>query len=256
MPAQSWNPELYQTRHSFVWEYGRDLVGLLAPRADERILDVGCGTGNLTAEIAGHCGRIVGVDSSPQMIEQARRNFPLLEFQLADVCTLPFHAEFDAIFSNAVLHWVRDAGRAAASMTLALKPGGRMVLEFGGKGNVAALLDATYRALEFVGVANGERCNAWYFPSVDEYTAVLEGAGMRVTYAALFDRSTVLDGGAEGMSNWIRVFGGMFLNAVSQDSRPDFLRKLNELAAPALLQDGVWRADYRRLRVAAVKHKA
>ena len=251
--TQNWNPELYQTRHSFVWEYGRDLLGLLAPQKHERILDVGCGTGNLTSEMAALCGEVTGADSSPQMIEQARLNYPHIDFQMADVRELHFEGEYDAVFSNAMLHWVRDAERAAASMSRALKPAGRMALEFGGKGNIAAVLDATYRALEFAGVDAPERLNYWYFPSVDDYTSVLEQAGMRVTYAALFDRLTVLDGGADGMTNWIRVFGGMFLKAVSPENLATFYEKLNEYAAPALLRDGVWRADYRRLRVAANK---
>ncbi len=253
MPLQTWNPELYQTRHSFVWEYGRDLLGLLAPQKYDRILDVGCGTGNLTSEIAALCGHVTGVDASPQMIEQARLNYPQIDFRLADVRELPFEGEYDAVFSNAVLHWVRDAAPAASAICRALKPAGRMVVEFGGKGNIAAVLDATYRALEFVGVESPERLNCWYFPSVDEYTAVLEAAGMRVTYAALFDRPTALDGGAEGMTNWIRVFGGMFLSAVAPEKHETFFEKLNDYSAPELLCDGVWRADYRRLRVVAVK---
>lgn len=253
MPLQTWNPELYQTRHSFVWEYGRDLLGLLAPQDHERILDAGCGTGNLTSEIANLCKVVTGVDSSPQMIERARLNYPHIEFRLADVRELPFEAEFDAVFSNAVLHWIRDAQAAASAMSRALKPSGRMVVEFGGKGNISDLLAAAYRALEFVGVDSPEHLNCWYFPSVDEYTSVLEAAGLRVTYAALFDRPTLLDGGAEGMANWIRVFGGMFLSAVPPENQSAFFEKLNEFAAPALLRDGAWHADYRRLRIGATK---
>ena len=253
MPTQTWNPELYETRHSFVWEYGRDLVGLLTPQKHEFVLDAGCGTGNLTAEIARLCGNITGVDSSPQMIEQARLNYPQIDFQLIDVRELPFEARYDAVFSNAMLHWVRDAQLAANAMSRALKSSGRMVLEFGGKGNIAAVLDATYSALEFVGIDAPKRLNRWYFPSVDEYTSVLEQAGMRVTHAALFDRLTVLDGGPEGMSNWIRVFGGMFLKAVAADKHAVFFDKLNEYAAPALNHDGIWSADYRRIRIAAIR---
>jgi trans-aconitate methyltransferase len=253
LKPQTWNPELYQTCHSFVWEYGRDLLGLLAPQKHESILDVGCGTGNLTAEIAALSGKVTGVDSSQQMIDRARLNYPHLDFRLAEVQKLTFEAEYDAIFSNAVLHWVRDAEPAAQAMSHALKPAGRMVVEFGGKGNIAAVLEATYRALELVGVDSPELLNCWYFPSVDEYTSVLEGAGMRVSYAALFDRPTVLDGGLVGMTNWIRVFGGMFLSAVSPEKHETFFEKLNEYAAPSLLCDGVWQADYRRLRVAAIK---
>src|SRR5262245_47515749 len=134
-----WDPALYQSSHSFVWERGRGLVELLAPQAGERILDIGCGTGQLTAEIAGAGAHVVGVDNSAAMIEQARANFPELRFEQADVRSLKFDHEFDAVFSNAVLHWVQQADTAAAVMSRALKPGGRMVVEFGGHGNTQAL---------------------------------------------------------------------------------------------------------------------
>lgn len=105
MMAQSWNAALYQSKHSFVWERGRDLVTLLDPKPGERILDVGCGTGQLTAEIARAGAEVTGIDSSPAMIEEARRNFSEIRFAVHDVCTLPFDGVFDGVFSNAALHW-------------------------------------------------------------------------------------------------------------------------------------------------------
>src|SRR5258708_1506630 len=134
--TREWNPGLYESSHSFVWEYGRDLIGLLAPQPGERILDVGCGTGQLTAEIARSGAHVVGIDSSSRMIEQARGNFPDLRFELQDVCTIEYRAEFDAVFSNAALHWVLRAEDAARAIAQALRPSGRFVAELGGHGNI------------------------------------------------------------------------------------------------------------------------
>src|SRR5882757_7205875 len=161
---KDWNADLYQSSHSFVWEYGRDLLGLLAPKSGERILDIGCGTGQLTADIAQTGATTVGVDQSESMIAQARGNFPSLQFEVQNVCGLPYREKFDAVFSNAALHWVKRAEEAAASMSRALKPGGRLVLEMGGRGNVREVLKALSEAL------GSEAEHPWYFPSIGEYT--------------------------------------------------------------------------------------
>ena len=248
--TQHWDPALYQGGHSFVFERGRDLVPLLAPAPGERILDVGCGTGQLTWEIARAGARVVGIDSSAAMIEEARRNFPALEFVLSDVRSMPFENEFEAVFSNAALHWVRDAERAAAAIARALRPGGRFVAEFGGQGNVAALLDAAYAALADLG---REGQNPWYFPSVGEYATLLESKGLAVTYAALFDRPTPLEGGDQAIARWFTMFGGPFLSGLDDGEKAAFLRQAQEHAARHLCRDGTWYADYRRLRIAACK---
>ena len=251
--ASQWNPALYQASHSFVWEYGRELVGLLAPQAGERILDVGCGTGQLTAEMANSGAWVAGIDNSPSMIAEARRNFPQLRFELQDVLAIPYADEFDAVFSNATLHWVREAGAAVAGIARALKPGGRFVAELGGRGNVQSLLDATFQALRSLGVPEPQLLNPWYFPSVSEYTALLESRGLEVTYAVLFDRLTPLEGGAKGLSDWVAMFGSCLAGAVEDRHKEEFLRLVERYAAPVLLRDGTWHADYRRLRVVARK---
>jgi trans-aconitate methyltransferase len=246
-----WNPELYQASHSFVWEYGRELLGLLAPRAGERILDVGCGTGQLTAEMASSGAQVTAIDNSPTMIAEARRNFPELRFELQNVLSMPYAGEFDAVFSNATLHWVREAGTAVAGIARALKPGGRFVAEFGGRGNVQSLLEAAFRALKSLGVPEPESLNPWYFPSVAEYAALLERHDLEVTYATLFDRLTPLEGGPKGLSDWLAMFGSQLAGALKDRQKDEFLRLVERHAAPALLRDGTWHADYRRLRVVA-----
>ena len=248
-----WNAGLYDASHAFVWEFGRDLLAVLAPQPGERILDIGSGTGHLTAEIARSGAQVLGIDRSGAMIAQARENFPGLAFETHDICSLPFDAEFDAIFSNAVLHWVKPPETAAALMARALKPGGRLVFEFGGYGNVRILVEGAYRALRQLGVQQPERWNAWYFPSIAEYSAILERCGIEVTFALLFDRPTPLQDGDRGLETWFRMFGGRFTEPLADSQHAEFFRLVSDFAAPHLLRDGNWSADYRRLRIAGHK---
>jgi trans-aconitate 2-methyltransferase len=246
-----WNPGLYQASHSFVWEFGRELIQLLAPQPGERILDLGCGTGQLTQVIAETGSAVVGMDRSRAMVQEARRNCPHLPFAVADATALPCAGAFDAVFSNAVLHWVRDAAPAVAGIRRALKREGRFVAEFGGRGNIARLLTAVYRALRELGVRRPEDLNPWYFPSVGEYATLLEQHGLEVNYAALFDRLTPLEPGAGALTNWLEMFCGPFLKGVQPQVRGRFIELVQRFAAPELQRDGVWSVDYRRLRIAA-----
>ena len=250
MVPTDWNAGLYDSSHAFVWEFGRDLLALLGPQPGERILDAGCGTGHLTAEIAQSGALALGVDRSEAMIAQAREMFPLLPFELRDLCALPYQEEFDAVFSNAVLHWVHPPETAAGALARALKPGGRLVCEFGGHGNVRVLVEGAYRALRQLGVGQPERFNPWYYPSVAEYSAILEGCGIEVACALLFDRPTVLKDGANGLEAWFRMFGSRLMEPLAESQHPEFLRLVSQYAAPSLLRDGNWTADYRRLRIA------
>ncbi|HEY8505171.1 MAG TPA: methyltransferase domain-containing protein [Gemmataceae bacterium] len=254
MPAepnrQRWDPGLYDGKHAFVWGHGASLVELLAPRPGERVLDLGCGTGHLTARIAEAGCEVVGLDHSPEMLARARAAYPALEFVPGDARDFAFDRPFDAVFSNAVLHWVREPERVARRVRDALKPGGRFVAEFGGRGNVRVLVAAMRQAAGEAGVRVAEEL--WYFPSVCEYASVLEGAGLEVTFATLFDRPTPLEG-ESGLRDWVRMFGRAVLDAVPAGMQDGFLQKVEELARPELFRDGVWFADYRRLRVAAVR---
>ncbi len=251
--SSDWNPSLYQSSHAFVWEYGKELVGLLAPKAGERILDIGCGTGQLTAEIARAGAEVVGIDSSPAMIDQARGNFPDLQFEVADVSVIAYREQFDAVFSNAVLHWVREADAAASAIARALKPGGRFVAEFGGRGNTRALLDAVYRSMEELGIAEPEKHNPWFYPAIGEYAALLERHGIEVNFAALFDRPTALEGAERGLANWLGMFCARLTAAVPDEQREKFERLVERHAAPQLWREGKWWIDYRRLRVVGRK---
>jgi SAM-dependent methyltransferase len=229
------------------------MLGMLGAHAGERILDVGCGTGHLTAEIAATGANVVGVDQSPAMIEQARANFPALRFDVQDARSLPYEGEFDAVFSNAVLHWVQPAEQAVAGLSRALKPGGRLVVELGGRGNIAVLVEGAYGALRQLGVAEPERWNPWYFPGVPEYAELLERHGIEVHFAALFDRPTPLEEGERGLETWFRMFGNRLTEPLAEEQRADFVRLVADHAAPQLWADGRWMADYRRLRIAGRK---
>jgi trans-aconitate methyltransferase len=245
----AWDPKLYDDRHAFVWRHGAALVELLAPHPGERVLDLGCGTGHLTAQIAATGAVVLGLDRSSEMIAEARRAHPDLRFEVADARALDFVGAFDAVFSNAALHWVQEADAVAAGVARALKPGGRFVAEFGGKGNVRLIEAALARGLAAEGV---ERvASPWYFPSLAEYAGVLEGAGLEATFALLFDRPTPLEGGEDGLRAWVEMFGGHYLAQVPAGRREEYLRQVEDAARPALFRDGLWTADYRRLRVTA-----
>ena len=143
--AMDWDASTYEGRGTFVWEMAADLMDLLGPVRGERILDVGCGTGHLAARIAGCGADVLGIDASPSMIEHARSNYPELRFDLLDVLDMTFRSEFDAVFSNATLHWVTRPEAAAARVFDALKPGGRLVAELGGKGNIARMSERSWK---------------------------------------------------------------------------------------------------------------
>jgi SAM-dependent methyltransferase len=251
--ASDWNAGLYDASHGFVWAFGRDLLGMLDAQAGERILDIGCGTGHLMAEIAAAGARVTGVDRSPAMIAQARATFPALEFDVRDACALEFDAQFDAVFSNAALHWVKAAEDAAAGMARALKPRGRIVIEMGGRGNVAVLVEGAYRALRRLGVARPELENPWYFPGVAEYAGLLERHGIEVTFATLFDRPTPLEEGDGGLDAWFRMFGSTLTAPLADADRAEFVRLVAEYCRPKLWNGERWTADYRRLRIAGRK---
>jgi SAM-dependent methyltransferase len=236
-----------------VWQFGRDLLAMLAPKPGERILDVGCGTGQLTSEIAQAGAEVIGIDLSPQMITAARQNFPELQFAVADIASTSYDTEFDAVFSNAALHWVKDQKGAIAAIARALKPGGRLVFEMGGHGNIHHIWTATMQALTHMGVEDPEDLSPWFYPSIGEYAPMLESHGLLVTFAVLFDRPTPLEGGEQGMRNWLNMFGSFANHVLTANQREELIRRVVDLARPALFHDGGWTADYKRLRMIAVK---
>ena len=253
MPENHWTSALYESKHSFVWRYGADCLELLSPQPSDRILDLGCGTGQLTQEIAALCAIAIGIDKSPTMVEQARKNYPNLRFEVADATNFHFEESFDAVFSNATLHWIKEPERAIACIWEALKPGGRFVAEFGGKGNIKAIETAINNALEAAGYPASPEHNPWYFPSIGEYTSLLEKQGFSVTYASLFERPTRLEDSALGIQNWIEMFANTFMQAIPATQRLRVIQDIENQLRPELYRDGTWFADYKRIRVVAWK---
>ncbi|WP_207514943.1 class I SAM-dependent methyltransferase [Longitalea luteola] len=249
----TWNTSLYDKKHDFVFKYGEYLVQLLTPQEGERILDVGCGTGYLTNLIAASGAMVTGMDNSIDMIAKARNEYPHLPFRLASVTDFQFEELFDALFSNAVLHWVTEKEQAIQCMYNNLKPGGRLVLEMGGKGNVELIINALKKAL----INHGYRQNAareiWYFPSVSEYTGLLEKQGFRVTYAAHYNRETELKDTQQGIKDWVDMFGSAFLEGVEAAAKDNILEEVQETLRQTQFRNRKWYADYKRLRVVAIK---
>lgn len=245
-----WEPTLYDEKHSFVWKLGASLIQLLAPQPGERILDVGCGTGQLTAQIAESAATVVGIDNSAAMIEEARRLFPAVEFQLADAHDFSFEQKFEGIFSNAALHWIREPASVARCIRDALATNGRVAVEFGGQGNVRFLSQAVETASqEFLGETVP---HLWYFPSIAAFSTLLEQHGIEVTQAAMIDRPTPLEGD-DGLRNWVRMFGQRWLTLIPAEQHEAFLDRIETIARPNLFRDSKWHADYRRIRVQARK---
>lgn len=245
-----WNTALYDSKHSFVTKYGEALLDLLAPKAGERILDVGCGTGHLTKQIADAGATVIGIDNSPDMIAAAQRAYPTLAFIQADATDFHFAEKFDAVFSNATLHWVQPPENAAKCMANALKQGGRFVVEFGGKGNIDRIREAVHEARREI--AGDDEPDTYYFPSIGEYAPLLEQHGLEVQAAWLFDRPTLLEG-EDGMTNWLLMFGAGMLRGLPTDMSKRVTAQAERTLRNTNYQNGKWFADYRRIRIVASK---
>jgi trans-aconitate methyltransferase len=245
-----WDAGLYDDKHSFVWKLSAGVLELLNAQSGERILDLGCGTGHLTAKIAETGALVVGVDRSPEMIRQAKEKYPSLQFEVMDAREIQLDGNFDAVFSNATLHWIMEPERAIAGIKKSLRPGGRFVAEFGGKGNNGELLKAVQHAWQKLGIA-GPAPHPWYYPTLAEYAGLLEQHGFEVTHATLFDRPTPLDDGVRGLRNWLEMFGSAFVEGLPDATRERLLGEIERESRPKLFHDDHWVMDYRRLRVVA-----
>lgn len=249
----AWNPQLYTQKHHFVYQYGATLVELLDPQPGERILDLGCGTGELTHQISESGASVVGIDSSTELIATAQQRFSHLKFYQQDATQLSGIERYDAVFSNAVLHWIKDQDAVTAAAHHTLKPGGRLVVEFGGKGNVQLIRNALRGVLQQQGYEQAARAELWYFPSVGEYTTLLERHSFEVQWAQHYARPTVLVDTQSGIKDWLRMFANSYLATVPPEAQETVLNETQDRLRSQLYYDHQWHADYRRLRVAATK---
>jgi SAM-dependent methyltransferase len=244
----SWDPESYARNARFVSDLGEPVLDLLEVAGSEKILDLGCGDGALTGKIAALGCAVVGIDTSLAQLKAARKlQLPVL---LMDGQNLCFRAEFDAVFTNAALHWMKAPEKVLRGVRNILKPGGRFVGEFGGKGNVEKIRSALHSALQRRGV-DPASIDPWYYPSTEEYANLLANAGFTVAYIDLIPRPTKLPG---DIKSWLEIFGQVFIKAVKDSDRASFLDEVIEKLQPHLRDpEGNWFADYVRLKFKALK---
>lgn len=247
-PAQRWDPARYRRNASFVPALGRAVLELLAPGPGERILDLGCGDGALSIELMAAGADVVGIDASPEQVAAAQARG--VDAHVVAGAGMGFEGEFDAVFSNAALHWMKPPEPVIRAVYRALKPGGRFVAEMGGSGNVVTVERALHHALGGLGIDAGA-LSPWYFPGPPEYGGKLVDAGFRVRAINLIDRPTPLPG---PLGDWLWTFAETFLTAVPEDRRSAVIDAVTAACAPALQgAGGAWSVDYVRLRFAADK---
>lgn len=251
--ARQWDARLYDEHHGYVARLGRDLLDLLRPQVGESILDLGCGTGDLTEQLVASGSQVLGVDSSAEMVAAARAKYPQHSFLQADACALDealAGQRFDAIFSNAVLHWIRQPELALRQMADRLKEGGRLVLEMGGARNIGAICSGLQEVRSRMALPEVE--SPWYFPSLSQYCALVEASGLRVGAAWHFARPTPIEGQG-GLRYWLTMFANAYLDDVDAAMRERLIEEVEDGARAALFRDGRWWIDYWRLRVVAYR---
>ena len=244
----SWNPESYAKNARFVSDLGEPLLQLLDARPGELILDLGCGDGVLTEKIAGYGCAVIGVDSSFPQLKAAKDRG--LNVAVMDGHQLSFRRQFDAVFTNAALHWMKQPEAVVAGVANSLKRAGRFIGEFGGKGNVAKIRAAIHAGLRRHAI-DPIPIDPWYYPSPEEYSQLLSKAGFIVNYIDLIPRPTRLPG---DILDWLEIFAQPFTQALAEPKRGSFLKEVrNELATCLSDRAGNWFADYVRLRFKATR---
>ncbi len=244
---QSWTSDSYDTHARFVSRLAGEVVEWLDIKPGEKLLDLACGDGDLTVELAKAGADVIGIDSSSELLAAARQKG--VDARLMDGQAIDFENQFDAVFSNAALHWMLDQDSVLNGVHKALKPQGRFVAEFGGHGNVAAIVTAM-RAVAIHRGGDVSLANPWFFPSPPVYRQMLEEHGFTVKRIGLFPRPTAL---ATGMAQWLKLFRQPFFEQFG-DQMDDALSEVEELLRPALCDArSAWTADYVRLRFEAVK---
>jgi len=244
-----WNAKGYEKDFQFVHQYGEDVLNLLEIKKGMKILDLGCGNGVLTRKIADMGADVIGMDASGDMLEVAKTNHPELTFVQANAVGFVLHEQVDAIFSNAVFHWIDNQDDLLENVAKGLKIKGHLVCEFGGYGCAETIHSALQKAFENRGLTYKR---TFYFPTIGEYTPILERHGLRVLYATLFDRKTLLKG-EDGMKDWIEMFAIQPFQNLDKSLTDEIITEAVKNLKPVLYEDGSWYADYVRIRIKAQK---
>lgn len=243
-----WNSQLYDNKHDFVAEYGKGLLEFVPDNKEQTILDLGCGTGTLTAQLSNLGSKVIGVDSSQCMIDKAKEQFDNIEFMICDALNLPFENEFDVGFSNAVFHWISDHDALLSNVHKVLKADGLLVCEFGANGNIATIENAFVEVCSSLGYDYTPKFN---FSTYESFGKLLEGKGFVIDKIYDYNRPTPLKDGEQGLANWMKQFFASELAVMPEDIQVTVIKKVEELARETLWNGKEWVADYRRLRAIA-----
>ncbi|OBR96805.1 trans-aconitate 2-methyltransferase [Clostridium ragsdalei P11] len=247
-----WNSTLYDNKHSFVAEYGKSMINFVNVGKEQKILDLGCGTGVLTNELAKNGATVIGTDLSKNMIDKAKSNYPNLIFQVEDATNLPFKNDFDTVFSNAVFHWISNQEKLLHSVYTCLKDNGTLICEFGAKNNISQIQTAFEKVIEQKGYSY---CSPFFFPSKEEYKLLLDQGGFEVKHIIEYDRPTPLADGEKGLRNWICQFFASDLLEFSDEQKNQILLETEKLCKNSIWKNNQWVADYRRIQIIAIKNK-
>ncbi|MDY4173518.1 MAG: class I SAM-dependent methyltransferase [Evtepia sp.] len=244
-----WDAKLYNDSQNFVAEYGKDLLEFV-PAGTNKILDLGCGTGTLTRQLAERCHDVLGMDASDAMIQTAQKSYPQLKFAVADALELSDAQEWDIIFSNAVFHWISDHNLLLQKIHRALKPKGKLICEFGAHGNISIIENGFHCALQEIGMEYRSKFN---FPTVEDFEDLLHQNGFVIEQIYDYDRPTPLKDGDQGLYHWAIQFFQSDLEKLSPEQKDIVLDGMKHKLRSKLWNGTCWVADYRRLRVVAAR---
>ena len=243
-----WNAVLYDDKHNFVAEYGKGLLEFIPKNKNQSILDLGCGTGKLTSQLIDFAGTVIGVDSSENMIERAKKQYSNIKFMVCDALNLPFEKQFDVVFSNAVFHWISNHNALLKQIHKVLKPNGLLICEFGANGNIATIENAFMSVCKDAGYSYTPKFN---FPIKEHFANLLENNSFIIDKIYNYERPTPLKDNEKGLSNWIKQFFSSDLGLMSEKKQYEVIEKVEDLTRKSLWDGNKWIADYRRLRVVA-----
>lgn len=243
-----WNAVLYDNKHDFVAEYGKGLLEFVPKNKTQSILDLGCGTGTLTSQLADFADTVVGIDSSANMIEKARKQYPDIRFMVCDALALPFEKQFDVVFSNAVFHWIADHDVLLDQVHNVLKANGLLVCEFGANGNIATIENTFMSTCLELGYEYKPKFN---FPTREHFADLLIKNDFIIDKIYDYDRPTPLKDSERGLANWMKQFFASDLELMTEKMQEEIIKRVETFTKDSLWNGSEWIADYRRLRVIA-----